>query len=59
MKKLIYVVDSKKNFIKCQKKQHFRYLPCGIYCFDSFLGGQFIAASAVAPRLGTGHRYVH
>ncbi len=43
MKKLIYVVDYKKNFLKCQKKQHFFNLPCEIYCFDRFFGGQFIA----------------
>ncbi len=44
MKKLIYVVDSKKNFAKCQKKQHFCSLPCEIYYFDRFFGAQFIVA---------------
>ncbi len=37
MKKLIYVVDSKKNFTKCQKKQHFFGLPCEINYFAGFL----------------------
>ena len=37
MKKLIYVVDSKKNFAKCQKKQHFFGLSCEIYYFAGFL----------------------
>jgi hypothetical protein len=31
MKKLIYVVDLKKNFQKCQKKQHFCNLSCEIW----------------------------
>ncbi len=44
MKKLIYVVDSKKNFAKCQKKQHFFGLPCEICFFARFFSGQLIAA---------------
>ncbi len=52
MKKLIYVVDSKKNFPKCQKKQHFCNLPCEIHCFDRFFGGLFIAAQHSPAPLG-------
>jgi len=44
MKKLIYVVDLKKNFLKCQKKQHFPNLPYEIYYFDRIFDVQFIVA---------------
>jgi hypothetical protein len=56
MKKLIYVVDSKKNFAKCQKKQHFCSLLCEIHYFDRFFGAQFIAAWRSLALLG---RSVH
>ena len=52
MKKLIYVVDYKKNFLKCQKKQHFYNLPCEIHCFDRFFSGLFISAWGSIASLG-------
>ena len=49
MKKLIYVVDSKKNFTECQKKQHFCNLPCEIYYFDRFLAINSSPLSILPP----------